>query len=246
MIKWVFEKDFFNDNLEKEVIKRGNHIVYIDHNSDFSGLGDTEPIMYRGGLSKIHMFKNPPVHIQRYRCTEYYSYRLIGQHLLNKDAAFYLPRLLDPSSIKYPVFVRPDSGFKYFTGFVANSAKDIEYALESLSDSQLCMISSVKDIVEEYRFVIGQANYENFVIAGSMYSPECMTVQPDHKVWKFIQSVLDQEGSSPDDMYTLDACVLRDGSIKIVELNSFSCAGLYECNVERIVSFINTWYKNWI
>ena len=39
----------------------------------------------------------------------------------------------------------------------------------------------------------------------------------------------------PDIVYTCDIALLENGDVKVIELNSFSCAGLYACNIEDIL-----------
>ena len=43
----------------------------------------------------------------------------------------------------------------------------------------------------------------------------------------------------PDFAYTLDLVIDVKGNVKLLELNSFSCAGLYACDMEKIVKSVS-------
>jgi len=43
----------------------------------------------------------------------------------------------------------------------------------------------------------------------------------------------------PDPVWVLDICQLKNGSLKIIEVNSFSCSGLYACDMNPIVENVS-------
>ena len=134
------------------------------------------------------------------------------------------------------IFIRPNSGNKVFSGQTINT-ENIENEIDLLKktykvdDSELCLISSnKKDLIEaEFRFVV----VDGKVSAGSKYLPEEKTVKFRHSAFTFAQKCATLY--QPDSVFTLDVCRLNNGDYKLIELNSFSCAGLYQCDYEDII-----------
>ena len=135
------------------------------------------------------------------------------------------------------LFVRPESGFKPFTGFVID---DDNFAIECLTLEQVChvqpddmlFVATAKDIGEEYRYVIidGQVvassdyNWNDFDDIKGITDPVCDAMA----------KLVAGHGWQPDIAYTVDVTLYR-GEPKIVEYNSFSCSGFYGCNLRDIV-----------
>jgi hypothetical protein len=51
--------------------------------------------------------------------------------------------------------------------------------------------------------------------------------------------MLDVVEYRPDPAWTVDICELESGELKVVEVGSFSCAGMYASDPEPIVTEIN-------
>lgn len=49
----------------------------------------------------------------------------------------------------------------------------------------------------------------------------------------------------PENAWVLDVCCCIDGKLKVVEVNSFNCSGMYDCDrdaiVEKISRFCNVY-----
>lgn len=133
------------------------------------------------------------------------------------------------------IFVRPDLGTKPFTGNILTKTH-INSELNSLAHTevdreQLVIISSKKRIWAEWRFFV----FNGEVVTGSQYHEDGeLYVGPyvPDDVWDFAVMVAKQY--QPESAFVLDIGD-NDGKIGVVELNSFSCSGMYLCNKEDIV-----------
>lgn len=139
------------------------------------------------------------------------------------------------------LFIRPDSGFKAFAGQVVHYGtidEDIK-TLDELSgvmDETMILVNTTQELLGEFRFVIADGK----VIAGSEYrwdgkldirrdwTPECEALA---------QSVADHPWQV-DIAYTCDVALLEHG-VKVIELNGFSCAGLYACDLDKVVKGVS-------
>jgi len=138
------------------------------------------------------------------------------------------------------LFIRPNSGFKTFAGQVVKFGTidhDIETLdkLSSVMDDTLILVGECQDLRGEFRFVIADGQ----VVAGSEYrwdgkldirrdwTPECEALA---------QQVASHEWQV-DVAYTCDVALTEDCP-RIVELNGFSCAGLYACDLNLVVRHV--------
>lgn len=175
----------------------------------------------------------------KFKCTNYFSH--IGKYLINSDytiLSFYeLLRRQDELFERYgdEFFVRPDLGTKPFTGNII-SKKHINSDLASLAHTevdleQLVIISSKKEIRGEWRFFI----FGGIPKAASQYHKDG-NLHIDPYVPSDINILAHEVANKyqPEAAYVLDIG-LTDDIIGVVELNSFSCSGMYACNKEDIV-----------
>lgn len=140
------------------------------------------------------------------------------------------------------IFIKPDSGFKAFSGTNIDTenydleTKTIE-ALTSGTDDTMCIISGSKTIYEEYRFTIANRK----VVSGTQYMKNgVLDIKKgyDEAALSLAQKIADNEWQ-PDICYTCDIGRTGDNIFKVIELNSFSCAGLYLGDISNIVDNIN-------
>ena len=195
-------------------------------------------------------------HWQNLCCLTYYSYW--AKYLFNK---FYtmLPLLEIKRREKYIfetygmdncIFIRPDSGAKTFTGQILKREEmDKEFKLfESYAgkplDQILTIISTPKLINKEWRFVvvdgkvIAQSQYRDNVersIRGQNSEIEAVIKEGSSVDAHILASKIAADPWQPDRAYTLDICSGSDNRVYLLEANSFSCSGLYECNPEPII-----------
>ncbi len=213
---------------------------------DFGKLYDTtisnDCVICYGDISFIGQIRRKSAFVpgaycnfENMKCSIYYAY--FGEFLLNKDYIILplgdLPRRL--GSIVYPYrtfFIRPDSGTKPFTGYHINydHKNKIQTLLETSGPETLVVVSQLKEITNEWRFVICNRK----VVAGSQYLPIESSVYPPSS-YRLAEIIASQDWQ-PDICYTVDIAE-SEGKMHLLEINSFSCAGFYNCNIEDIVRY---------
>lgn len=180
-------------------------------------------------------------------CNVYYSY-IPNEWMLNKDYIMLPFSYIQNHTLNLfqklnseRIFLRPNSGYKTFAGFVF----DYENHKFELSSSQqltsvmpetICLIAPAKQIDGEFRFIIGNGE----VIDGSEYRwNNILDIRHDwpQECWDMADKVAKLSWQL-DSVYTCDVAMTLDGP-KIIELNSFSCAGLYACDKDIVVNRIN-------
>ncbi len=163
------------------------------------------------------------------------KHSIISLKCLNEDKYEYYAKYGKEACI----FVRPDSGDKSFrAGLVDLQDFDSFYdQFESLKDD-LVIVSTPKTIRGEWRFVV---NKNKEIIAQSSYRYEGLkTLIPSAPVGatELVKELL-KVGYYPDSIFCFDICEDNDGEFWLMELTSFSCAGLYACNKKQIVEAIS-------
>jgi hypothetical protein len=145
------------------------------------------------------------------------------------------------------LFIRPNSGSKLFTGlpicgyeYLLSEANALRQ-LSGVIDNSLIIVSTVKEIKEEYRFVIAG----NDVLTGSQYQ-----LNGKHDEQGFYTSEafnlaneVANAGEKPVGVFTCDIAKMSDGSVKIVEINSFNCAGLYYCDPWKTITGVSEYVE---
>jgi hypothetical protein len=165
----------------------------------------------------------------------------LGDLLLNDDFHILpfgeLKRRPPPTT---DLFVRPDRVTKSFTGFQIK-ADTFEYEMSCLDrlsgvgPEELVVIASAKPIDLECRYVIADGR----VVAKSTYGwaegfvPSTAT---DARCDEIAREVARRDWQ-PDTVYTCDVA-LSGGRGKVVELNSFSCSGLYACDTVAVAEAV--------
>jgi len=180
------------------------------------------------------------------KCSTYYAY--LGGHLLNKDYLMLpvgdLLRRWDGlivSNFNRPLFIRPSSGAKPFTGYVVEpEGRDkIQTLIETVGPDTLVVVAPEKEITIEWRFVICDGK----VVTGCQYLPI------EQEGWSTpslcLASKIAAQEWQPDRCYTVDIAE-SEGEVYLLEINSFGCAGFYKCDVKQIVrcaseAAVNEW-----
>lgn len=252
--------------LANEVIKQGMDVSFIpcvredmrhyvnDKSesvvSNSKGIID-RPIIIQASMNAVkyiqkqkpHWIPNAWTTWANYECSKYYAH--IGQYLLNDDYIM-MPLSEVKRRIDYlfntigdgnSVFIRPSSGYKYFTGqlFTRDTfIKDWQWVESFAMPETLLVVSSPKKILQEYRFVV----VDHVIITGSTYNKDTKSYTVLNKlddVFNQAQDILNDITYTPDDIFILDIAWHESGAYNILELNSFSCAGLYACDLSIIV-----------
>jgi hypothetical protein len=95
------------------------------------------------------------------------------------------------------------------------------------------LIASPQEIVREWRVVIARGRF----IAASQYKSEgCHSELPGcpQDVRTYVDGLLAEVQYRPDPIYMMDLC-LSGNNLYLLELNSFSCSGLYQCDSSAVV-----------
>lgn len=157
----------------------------------------------------------------------------------------FLPFLRQTFGENGDLFIRPSSGHKSFTGKVFVEEywdSDWEWVEEFTDPESLIVISSPKLIDREWRFIVADGK----VITGSLYKKRIGHIftskyreindANDFKDALALEKAkkIVAEGYCPDPMFVIDICE-HNGQMFLLEIGSFSCAGLYNCNIQKIV-----------
>lgn len=214
------------------------------------------PIVFYGSLATVKDVQRRKIKLSPFAwcnfddlsCMTYYSWW--GKHLLQQRYAFYpVSEIHRNADFIYDVygkdgclFIRPNDNFKSFTGEVVK--KDLlsgfcGYIEHTCGPNCPCVVSRPEQILHEYRLVIN----EEKVIAGSQYK-EGTLYQPDpffpDDAAVFAEEITKETQCtySPHPVYVMDIALTPDG-YKLLEIGSINCAGLYECDVRKVVKAIS-------
>lgn len=138
------------------------------------------------------------------------------------------------------VFAKPDSGDKSFKGKLLHYS---EFNLQGFEhgfyfdDPHLLTMVSIPTLIEnEYRFFVSGKkilSYSSYKVDGRDNTKEVVP----QIVIDYVQNVLNEVQWCPDPIYVLDT----DGC-DVIELNSVSSSGLYQCDPKPIVRKIKELY----
>jgi hypothetical protein len=248
----IFEEDFVTEMID-EICKQDMNVDIVLTNASFWNkkdfldcYGEDECVVCYGSLQFIKQVRNKtswiPGHfctLENYSCTHYYpafsDYLLAEKYImlpfgeLDRQKEFLYETLGDNDCI----FIRPNRGDKIFTGTVVKKEtweKDIELlGFYDVEPYDLCIVSEPQNIEKEWRLVVADTK----VITGSEYSPNEKKDVPKEVI--DLGNEICSIDYKPDSVWTMDICQLQNGELKLLEIGSFSCAGLYRCDVEIIV-----------
>lgn len=143
------------------------------------------------------------------------------------------------------VFIRPNAVTKLFTGFVItdHDFKHEANSLERLSNvfpEDLIVVASPKPILGEFRFIISEGD----VVTGSAYSwDNTLDVRSDvHPACLELAQEVGRREWQADRAYTCDIALTEINGrqeARVLEINAFSCSGLYACDTELIADAIS-------
>lgn len=253
------DEDSYN-KLAKEVTKQGMKVQFLSTiqeemeqyvNNILSLKSDPGyPIIVQASMNAVKYVQKqhnsfvvpgPWTTWDNYNCSKYYPE--FGQDMLNNNCVI-IPRhqvldkieeLFDKIGDGQNLFIRPNSGYKFFTGQLLNRSmlRDQWQWIDMFTfDDTLLVVSSPKVVNKEIRFIV----CNDKVITGSIYNKNNDTyemVSESDDSWFYAQSVIDRYKFRPDPIFVLDVCLSKH--YNVLELNSFSCAGLYACDLEVIV-----------
>lgn len=254
--KWLiedFDAENRYDDLAKEVARQGMEVEVVRYlpfeSGDYNQFGDEECVVVQASLNlAVQLQKQkkwvpgPWLNTEAYECTSYYP--ALGSFLFNDDYTMLprgdVPRMKKRAYDMYgrsnKIFVRPSTVLKSFSGQVIlerDFDKDWEWIEEFSKPSDIVVISSMKTILAEWRvFVAGQEP-----VTWCQYKSEGESVRRENaplEVRQLAETVA--RNYEPDPIFCVDICQGIDYKYYLMEIGSFSCAGLYACDVGALVS----------
>ena len=266
--KWIIEHIFddHTDQLVQSLKKMGvDHKVISDaaqYNTDWKELYSPEECVVTHGSIQFgnlvqRYTKWIPGHIcadDNYKCS--YFYPKFGDLLLNSNFIM-LPYgclvdktdfIFEVMGIQDAIFIRPDGGKKSFSGMITykeNFEKDFGLMgfYDEVKPESICVISNPRNLVGEWRLQI----VNDKVITGSkykewnagLYQAKFSRVKEDSPEFKYAEKVLQEVKYAPDIAWCLDICQTKEGELYVLETGSFSSAGVYDVDTDKLVEAIN-------
>jgi len=248
-----FEADNSFGNLAEEVRRQGMEcevITYLPFQSgSYDVYGDEDCVLIQGSINLVQQLQRDKKWIpgawltpKAFECTTYYAH--LGKYLFN-DRYVILPRaevarrmswlLKDCFGTYEQLFMRPNSGLKTFNAGLfpdLNWSSAWAWVEDYTEPESLIIISTPKIIKAEWRFICTKDE----VVTGCQYElggefirapgyPEAAK-----ELAKEIAGVY-----HPEPMFVVDICQDADDNYALMEIGSFSVAGLYACETEPIV-----------
>jgi hypothetical protein len=131
------------------------------------------------------------------------------------------------------VFVRPVGVQKTFTGR-CEDREGLTLTLQSARYANIPILIAAPQVVsDEWRVVVSERGF----LAASQYRAEGeIAIAPGcpSAVREFLEGVLAAVPFQPDPIYMIDVGIAED-RLRVIELNSFSCSGLYACDPAAVV-----------
>lgn len=272
--RWIIEN--FTDsedyrNLISAVQGLGRDCFVIDKRNHFdfdsSGYKENECVIFQGSINMTHNIRQRlpkgcfPIAYNtssNYLCSAYYP--VFKDSLFNDRYEFTTALDLTENKFKYyekfgkdaMIFIRPDSGEKTFSGQLL----DLQYfdrfwnnhIVCNAKDEDVIIVSTPKQINGEWRFVCSKYNGGEIIAVSTYMYQGKRTFIPSApaKATELCQSLL-KKGYYPDSVFCIDICQDADGNFWLLELTSFSSAGLYATDkvkvAEKVTAIVEEEYK---
>ena len=256
---WVSESGVFPPSHRARIrgatAASGHRLVDWDDAFWTEGLPDlTGSVVFHGSLGNAHRLQHESTwspgafcDTEAFRCSAWYP-RAAPWLLHRRFEVLPLEALVeDPLSAFERVgagphaFFRPDSPLKPFSGRVlgleAVSLAAFDHGFYFDDASLPVVIAPLCTVQQEWRFVV----VDRRVVAGSGYianGRRPIAQAPQTPAWAYASDIA-AELEPPEPVYVLDVCDTPDG-MRLLELNPFSGADLYACDLEAVVDAIAT------
>lgn len=212
---------------------------------------DPDISIFRGTIDFVQQYGGHCLTLENYQCSKYYQH----VHNLLNDVFFIAPwwylerhgaKIRETLGVSFErVFIRPNSGKKLFTGTtlsVRTFSTEMGIIRELPSsvdfpDDELVLVSPAKKIQRECRVLV----HRNKAIDYAFYSGQQRTGD-----WTDIKHHVSRNSYFPDPLFTIDLADVGHGLTRIVEINSFVSAGLYDMNYSKVVPAVEeAWRKEY-
>jgi len=252
---FVKEKSFLE--LEAAVKKAGHPLHLIKGDYCYADIGNymDDCVIFNGSIemaklvSKFlkHQGNAPVIYCdwEKYKCSSYYPH--FADFIFNDNYVLIPLKGLDRRKYKFfgsfgkegMIFVRPDSGDKTFKAELLD-IQDSPRFFDDLRqfENDLVLVSTPKKIVGEWRFVCSR--HKEIIAVSSYLYQGLLTQIPSAPIGatEKCKEILDV-GYYPDSVFCIDIAQDSDGSFWMMELTSFSSAGLYATNKDDIVNRVS-------
>jgi hypothetical protein len=273
-LTWLLDNRCFDENLpelKERITAQGMRYVCGVYKPFGAGIEwDSKPTgeytkqFGYGSLQFIKALQSPATcglidtfcNLPQFACNYYYP--RLSKYLFNKDHAF-LPYgelidkeewVFDTFGVNDCVFMRPNSGFKEFTGQVYEKKYwrgMIELSNTQIQPEDLVVVSSPKSIDAEYRVIVGPngiVTISGTHIGGKLEpraEEECCMIP---YIEDFVNDLLEEIDYQPDPFWVIDVASAGKYGLKILEVNSMSCSGFYKCDLSKIVGAIKDYFSS--
>lgn len=250
--KWLLQSDFdcrYSNEIERILQSKNIEYVSGQYYDSFFWKDMPENItFFYGSISFCQRMYKLPIYksifdLDSLKCRNYYP--KILRSLFNRDNVFITYEhlnnnrewLIDTIGDGNYIFVRPDDNNKLFTGCIVDRSTNLQrLTCETIEPNQMLVVSSPKNIDSEYRLIYIDGKF----ITGSQYQKNRKLNQEE--VYENSECVVKFEKFFIQDRLP-KMCVVdiaeNDYSFGVLELGAISCAGFYDCNIEKIINAIN-------
>lgn len=237
-VNWILESCIF-DNIGRD--RYDEFIDIVIKNGDNIGKNYNEPVMCLSSLSTARdcgFYDKETYYVSNYS-------KYLGEEFLNENYIIMpLSKLANASEftanligsfISNTAFIKPNSGFKTFTGDCVDYTEIGEHCRDLLkmgvSENELCIVSPAKDIEDfEFRFWIINGD----IITHSAYSwadsGDYKYIKANNKMISYVKKII-KDIKIPT--YTIDICEI-ESEFKVIEINNIYTSGTYNCDLKKL------------
>ena len=251
----AIQEEYYHDSVNIINIKNHEYQEYCNNNIEPASIvfGSIALCTYMQRYRDKHNISPGVLYSSKeaYSCLTYY--KEYGNHLLNSDyiiIPYYdLKRktneIYQHSGINSTIFIRPNNPNKIWTGETINKANfhnwvDRQIGFGKFAANELAYISKPINIHEEYRCVVNKEGY----ITGSLYRKGITHLTSTEVPNSVIQKCnATSHLYTPDILYVMDIGLVEENyslTPYIIEIGPIACAGLYDCDMNKIVKHIRT------
>ena len=259
LVTWVLESDVFpvsHEPLRNLIQGAGHPIVEWSDSWWDDGLPPRltdSPVVFHGSLGNASKLAETADWIpgafcrtEHFHCSQWYG--VARDWLVHSDweilPAIEFVRTAEAVGEKLGsserLFVRPDSPLKPFSGRVVETESVTLASLDHgfyFDDELIPVVAApIRTIDREWRFVVVRSE----IIAGSAYEASTrsgLSPRTSEDARSFAADVA-RALPAPDDVYVLDVCE-TDGELRLLELNPFGGADLYNCDAAAVVRCVS-------
>lgn len=224
--------------------------------------GEDDCVVAYGSINLVNMlYRSRPwtptawFNLENLSCRNYYP--RWEKYLLQREYAF-VPFGALPSMSEFLyraigegdcLFVRPDGNTKSFSGRVVAREDfgkwyDTEVGFSEPEPGSMAVVARPVNLDGEWRFVVGDGR----VVSSSSYG---ISGNLDHQApvpagATLLASTVARDPWQPDAIYVVDVCRTVLGEFRVVEIGSVNCAGLYGCDVGKVMdAMTGTALRQW-